>query len=220
MSEKPTGTLPALDFLREAERVLTPTMTECFSEETKNLRNVVLVIGFVLILLSLGVISAESKPVVIPLIGLEVTVTKGLTWLLIIVCSYFLIICAARSYTEWQLWRMKHQAPLLELKGISEQISAAQIEITRRRLAPLERLGALAESGTASSTGKEEWNRLFDGMDPHRDAEEWDQLKAMQDTLLEFLVHTKRSFLWRLWLEAVFPVAFGTVAIVWAAVAP
>ncbi len=217
MSEKPTVTLPALDFLREAERVLTPAMTECFSEETKNLRNVVLVIGFVLILLSLGVISGESKPVAIPLIGLEVTVTKGLTWLLITVCSYFLILCTARSYTEWQLWRMKHQAPLLALKGISKQISAAQIEITRRRLAPLERLGAIAGSGTTTS---EEWNRLFEGMDPHRDAEEWDQLKAMQDTLLEYLVPAKRSFLWRFWLEAVFPVAFGIVAIVWAAVAP
>lgn len=220
MSEKPTGSLPALDFLRDTERVLAPSMTECFSEETKKLSGIVLVISFVLILLSLGVISVENKPFAVPLIGLEVTITKGLNWLLIVVCGYFLILFAARSYTEWQLWRMKNQAPLLELKRINEEIMAAQLEITRMRLAPLERLGTLAKSEAASSKGKEEWNRLFEGMDPYRDAEEWEQLKAMQDTLHEFLVPAKRSLVWRFWLEAVFPIAFGMVAIVWVAVAP
>lgn len=220
MIERPIGTLPAQDFMREVERVLTPPMTECFTEETKKVRNVVLLLGFVLILLALGIVSVESKPVEIPVIKLTVTVTKGLKGVLITICSYFLVLYAVRAYNEWQLWRMKHQAPLLDLKRINEQLSSAELEIARRRLAPLERLGALARSGTASTIDKEEWNRLFAGMDPKRDAEEWNQLKAMQDTLLGFLVPAGRSLLWRFWLEAVFPIAFGIIAMTWAAFAP
>src|SRR4051794_3297715 len=104
MSERPIETLPGDEFLRNAERMLTPPLMECFSEETKKVRNIVLILGFVLILLALGVVSAEeSKPVELPLIKLTLTVKKGLSGVLITVCSYFLVLLAARSYIEWNL---------------------------------------------------------------------------------------------------------------------
>ncbi len=215
MSEKSIATLPGHEFLREVERVLTPTLTEPFSEETKKLRNMVLLLGFVLTLLAMGVLSVAAKPVQLPL-GLTVTVTKGLTGVLIILSSFFTVVLAARSYSEWHLWRLKHQAPLLEVKGMSEQISSAQAEISRRRRSELQRLVGLLNSGArvTSSEAEAQFQVLADQEDQH--GPEWQQLMAMQDTLLEMLVPTRRSFYLRLWLEAVFPLGFAGIAILWA----
>lgn len=110
------------DFLAEAERLITPSYTECFSDEARNL---LLITSFVLILLVLGTISVGSNAKAqIPPLALSITVNTGVRWMLLSICAYFLFLHTARSYVEWKLSRLRQIAPMAEYMAIRDKIGA------------------------------------------------------------------------------------------------
>ena len=116
-------------FLSDVERLLAPVYVDCFSDETRKTRNSLLIISFVLILSSLGLLAISQAPVGVPGFGISVKLTSGIRWVLIALSSYFLILHSARSYSEWNLWRLRHQAPFMELSELKDGIST---QLTKR----------------------------------------------------------------------------------------
>src|SRR5262245_48191048 len=114
----------AQEFLSSIERLVAPVYTECFSDETRKTRNLLLIISFVLILSSLGLVAFGREPVKVPMLEISVTITSGIRWVLVTLCGYFLVLHSARSYTEWNLWRLRHQAPAMGISDLGALISS------------------------------------------------------------------------------------------------
>src|SRR5262249_14389622 len=102
MSENVQTDLSPAKFLERVENCLQGSFKDCFSDETKKIRNYLLITSFVLFLVVIGAISIGGAPVKLPspLSGLEVTVNAGLRWILIVLCAYFGILLASRAYAE------------------------------------------------------------------------------------------------------------------------
>src|SRR5262245_23398907 len=111
--------LSGAEFARQVERLLAPVFAECFTKETRKVRDLLLISSFVLILFVLGVAQLEptGKALKIPLIG-SVIITKGVRWVLAALSAYFLLSLIARSYIEWNLWRLKQQSSILKLSNL------------------------------------------------------------------------------------------------------
>jgi hypothetical protein len=120
--------LPAV-FLADVERLLTPAYAECFTDETRKVRNLLLVTSLVLILFVFGVV-AVGNAVNLSLLPLSITVRTGMRWMLIALCAYFLLLLAARSYIEWKLWRLRQQAPIRGLRDLSTKATYYFVEVT------------------------------------------------------------------------------------------
>ena len=117
-------------FFSDVERLLAPLYVDCFSDETRKIRNSLLVISFVLILSALGLIAVAQGPMTVSgvWVSLSVKLTSGIRWVLIALCGYFLILHSARSYIEWNLWSLRHKAPFKELSDLENGISTQLTE--------------------------------------------------------------------------------------------
>lgn len=123
MSNALESDLSPAKFLLRVENSLRNSFTDCFSDETKKVRNLLLLISFILFLVVIGAISVGGAPIKVRQLGdLEVTVNAGLRWILIALCVYFGILLASRSYAEWQMWRFREQRPLAELRELASEI--------------------------------------------------------------------------------------------------
>jgi len=192
MSEHPEYTPSANDFLADVERLVTPSYAECFTDETRKVGNLLLLISFVLILLDLGIVDVDRKiELPLPLSSLSFEVTTGMGVLLLILCFYLLLLFALRSYAEWKLWRLRHQASIAGFLDLQDKVVGAwQKEFDRWRTE--------LENAPRSQTAESELKR--------REA----QIVYLKDAL--------RPAGWilrvRFWWEMLFPAAFGTLAIV------
>lgn len=136
MNEPPTPTSSPADFFANAERLLTPVYAECFTDETRKVKNLLLVTSIVLILFVFGVV-AVGKAVDVPLLALSITVRTGMRWILMALCAYFLLLLGARSYIEWKLWQLRNQAPMVALGNLKNTILNSWIARTNQADAKL-----------------------------------------------------------------------------------
>lgn len=230
MGDRSTLTSTRKEFLSRLEQVLASGYAECFTEETKKVRNLVLVTGFVLILSSLGVLSLQEAEV--PWLGMTVHVTKGVRGVLTALCFFFVLLLCARSYTEWHMWRLKHQAPTLELLEMNFDLASAYAEIAQQQNIVFERSMELVErirqlpyeKGDAAIE-----DQLSKLKERHREVlKEYttdlgprtEQLHARLRVVLDQVRFVSRTLAIRFWFEAIFPVAFGALAILSAVIAP
>jgi hypothetical protein len=110
-------------FAKQVERLIAPLFAECFTKETRRVRDLLLLTSFILMLLILGVVHVDATSR--KYFGITVTVIYGVRWVLAAVCVYFLSSLCARSYIEWNFWRVTHQSPLLELSRLHAEITAS-----------------------------------------------------------------------------------------------
>lgn len=143
VNEEPENT--AEGFAADIERLAMPLFSECFTEETRTIRNLLLITGFALLLFALGVVQVEPKTK-LPLLGVTITVTAGLRYVLIALSCYFFSSLLARSYIDWQLWRLKHQAPLLALAAIRNKMDVLSGDHSNRVNAAFATSNQLRES--------------------------------------------------------------------------
>ena len=206
--------------------LLNPIYAECLTDETKKVRNLVLVISLVLMLLALGVISIEQGSWKVPVLGFVVSVEFGLRWVLATLCVYFLVLLGFRTYVEWNLWRLQHQGPAYEMNTLALQIESAFAE-------KFQAMDTLRD-GMQRSTRKVN-ELLAEGYDPSLETEIQklksegdryfaDHQRALKDPELERLEEriqaikvlmqpAARSVSYRLWIEALFPIAFGLCSV-------
>lgn len=225
MSEVDTSTQSTIEFLKNLEGWITVAYEECFTDETKKIRNLVLITGFVLILFVLGVLSV-SGPFTIPLINLSVKINTGLRWVLIILCAFFLFLLCARSYIEWHLWRLKHQAPMFTLQQTNADIASALAEIRKGQNVLWEKSWDLYEriwkfpfeSGEKSIENtrkrmKQEHQQVLRDFERELSRPEIRELRARQEVIDALVRPIGKSLKLRFWIEAFFPIAFGLTAI-------
>ena len=233
MSESTSSAPSPIDFLAEVERILTPTYAECFTDETRKIRNLLLVTSLVLILFVFGVV-AVGRDSTVPLLGVSISVTTGMRVILMILCIYFLVSFAMRSYTEWKLWRLRHQAPMIQFLGLLAKIESSWQAFTNesnrtlnsgidalRRLTEsnLELIG-LEDHGRKSEIKAEReelLRRLTELENVHRSqtaAPEVKLLEAQLSYLGDALRPAGRILRIRSWWEMLFPIGFGVLAII------
>lgn len=128
MKESPSSISLPTGFLAESERLLTPFYAECFTDETRKVRNLLLVTSSVLILFALSVVAVDDAVKLSPL-PLYITVRTGLRWILMALCGYFLPILAARSYIEWRLWRLRHAAAAAGIADSQTKTLTSYVEL-------------------------------------------------------------------------------------------
>lgn len=109
-------------FLRQLAENLAPHLQECFSEETKSLRNVILGLGSVILLLSLGTISigndAEVWVLKVTINARDVLLKTGA-----FIEGFFLSVLLARCFVEWNAWKLKLLAPQWSLANLSHDLT-------------------------------------------------------------------------------------------------
>ena len=119
------------EFLGKVEQLLAPAYADCFSDETRKTRDLLLIVSALLMLSGLGLIALGPEP----LKDISVSVTGDLRWILLPLCAYLLVLHSARVYGEWKLWRLRHQAPMNELSDLVSLILAQSTERTKRMIA-------------------------------------------------------------------------------------
>jgi hypothetical protein len=120
------------EFITQVERLVTPGYVECFTDETRKVRNLLLVTSFVLILALLGIISIGQDSVKPPPLPINITVLFGLRWILVALCAYFLVLLGARSYTEWEFWRLRQQASLMQILELNADLRSELVSSGER----------------------------------------------------------------------------------------
>lgn len=194
MNESPSsGHSP--DFLAEVERLLKPMYAECFTDETRKVRDLLLVISVFLILLAFGVIAVDRAPFQIPPLGLPITVTTGMRGLLIVLCLYFLVSFSTRAYAEWKWWRLRHQAPIDDFLDLETKIESSWQDLIseanktlRSSWDVLKKQNELYQEPHAISQLTEEfedlskkYKRLSSEIKEKRDLLEWSEIKKLHD---------------------------------------
>jgi hypothetical protein len=176
---------PDAEFAAQVERLVAPMFAECFTDETRRVRNLLLTSSFALLLLVLGIVQVDQNQQV-PLLGIKITVTKGLRWVLAALSAYFLASLLARSYIEWKLWRLKHQSSLLELRNLGASLAVQYI--------------------TSSEPASREARERAAAADKF--------LNAKLYYLLDTQNPSRRTLRIRFIFEMVFPILLGAIAIV------
>jgi hypothetical protein len=239
MSSLPNATPSPPGFAGQVERLLTPAYAECFTDETRKVGNLLLLTSFVLILLDVGIVKAESK-IELPVFSFSFTVTTGMGVILMAFCFCLLLLFAMRSYTEWKLWRLRHQAPMIEFLDLLAKIASSwqaltnqanstlnsRIEVLRRvteldlEAMQLERRRRTQEAARLEEIAAE--RRELDRELTESEGVDRSQTSAPEVKLLEaqlFYLHdalrpTGKILRIRFWWEMLFPAAFGALAIV------
>lgn len=227
--DSPDDTSSYINFLEEVERLVTPNYLECFTDETRKVRNFLLAISFGLILLSLGIIKI-SPDATFPILGMQFAVSRGVGSLMLIVCAYFLTLYVIRSYSEWKLWRLRQQAPLskfmelhknlfLSWKALFDEANAravksfkdakVQDQLSEQRLAKHE-----ADWNAEFEEKQRRYSELTDTYLREIEAPNIKLLEEQRRYLKDVIVRSKNILLVRFWWELIFPCVFGALAIV------
>jgi hypothetical protein len=226
--------LPA-EFLAEIERLLTPMYAECLTDETRKVRNLLLVTSFVLVLSTLGVVEVGREGQ-IPLFGVGILVTTGMRALLMFLCLYFLVSFSLRSYTEWKVWRLRQQAPMIQFLDLLARIESSWQALTNdsnrtlkanmdalKRLTELNlELMQLKDQGREKRVARNrEFNELHQQLTQLESllrsqaaAPEIKLLEAQLFSLHDALRPAGRTLRIRYWWEMLFPIGFAASAMV------
>jgi hypothetical protein len=207
------------EFLTNIELLLSPVYAECFSDETRKTKNLLLIVSSLLILSTLGLVAFKQELPALPVLQLPITITSGIRWVLVTLCGYLLVLHSTRAYPEWNLWRLRHQAPMMQLSELNAQISSLLTEryaniynvwksitelserLDKLQKDPPELLEIIAREKELlekyQSSGEfeifEESNRLHDEINQHRDKHK-KKIAFERDTLERQLRNAHQTF--------------------------
>jgi hypothetical protein len=112
-----------LQFLDTVEQLATPIYADCLSDATVKIRDSVFISGLVMITLGSGFLTNNGLR--FELLGFSLAASLSTKALLISVSAigvYFLVVFSTRSYADWMLWRLRHQAPIAKLLDLTVDI--------------------------------------------------------------------------------------------------
>jgi cell division protein FtsB len=238
MGENMSDVQPSsVDFLAKVDQLISPSFSECFSHETRKVRDQLLMVSVIPITVALGIATLQDSKGDLP-----VRFLHGSLLPFVLLCIYFLAEFAARSFPEWKLWRLHHQAPMLELVNLSNELGrestkrfdeiSDQVNAARRRLEQLlvepENIADLRRQFKASEKTYQEYAERRDvwyrATDAERKALEREIRTLYDDSYLE-MVNARIEYLYgaikpgptvlrlRLWLDVLFPSVFGIMGI-------
>lgn len=220
---KPAAVNPIDDpafFIEELQRCLSPYLQECFSKETKKLRNALLALTLGLLLLSLGALKFTGQG---DLAGLKFDIERGasIKTAVALVVAFFVVIYCVRCYVEWASWRLKNLSPEWRLLALNNQLAIAQIEQMKERNELTEQViglqtAALNNAYTsvkASQAAHSEMTSKVAELERFTDSERQRKINGMSSLILKYVPKVGRARLFRFWLEAVFPALFGAYAV-------
>lgn len=112
-SKKSTSSIP--DFKERVKDLSKPFHKECLSEESRNVRNYLLLVSSVLLLFTFGLIVFDNKEVQIA--GGTFTLLIRIKYVLSFLNLYFLVSFIFRCYPEWVLWQLAQpEQQILDLR--------------------------------------------------------------------------------------------------------
>jgi hypothetical protein len=239
MSQLPGSALSPPDFLAEVGSLLTPMYAECFTDETRKVRDLLLVTSIVLILFDFRVIEINQE-MTLPLLSLTIRVTTGTRAILILLCLYFIVSLIMRSYTEWKLWRLLHQAPMMKLLDLLAKVESSwQARTTEanttlnssirvlKRLTKLNlELMQVEDQGSKERSvrkpqleleRKELKRQITEMKNVHRNQIAEPEIKLLEAQifyLCDAVRPAGRTLRNRFWWEMIFPIGFGVLALI------
>lgn len=117
---------PALYYAR-VKRIVSRGLTDPFSDETRKIKDFLLLASFVLAVTATGIVSVQSSGEA-EVFGLKLQLNGALNVLLITLCMYFEIIFVGRSYIEWRFWNLNRWTPLFEIPQVINELVRDSIE--------------------------------------------------------------------------------------------
>jgi hypothetical protein len=205
-------------FIDELTRVMSPSLQECFSKETKKLRLAVLAVAMLLFLLGVNAITFSGRGEFAGL-AFDKIASSTLKGTAAIVESFFVLVLVARSYVEWAAWRLKSLNPEWGLLQLSKDLVDKTIAWSKDMELAQNELEALAARRVVGA-GARQATIVLDQVKAiearlARLAEDPDAKKrlAMSELLHKYVLRASLARKIRLWLEAFFPVCFGIASI-------
>ena len=119
----------ATEFMDTVEKLAVPLYAECLSDATTKVRDGVFLSGVGLAGIVSGILSTKDGK--FDFLGTSLNVSSSsrpLLVALVIVCAYFLVLFSTRSFAEWNIWRLRHQSPIIQLRSLAESIYVAGAE--------------------------------------------------------------------------------------------
>ena len=197
-------------FVTNLDQSLSPHLQECYSADTKALRNAVLAAGLVLILLAFGAIGLATEGGAFAGIKFEPKQKYTLQVAGAIVEGFLVVVLAVRCYVEWSGWRLKNLSPEWALllmhqelaEGILKRLDEEK-ELDRQRTELVFSRGYVVERA-----------QLSQALDDSREGDLAKRQRAMLSLIDKYLPRVQFAKRARFWLEGLFPVAFGVFAVV------
>ena len=207
----PTSSNPIEDpalFLEKLDKCLSPHLQECFSEESKKLRNALLSVGLLLFLLAYGTVSFAGQG---DFAGLkfEQGAKGALKAAAGAIELFFLVVYAVRCFVEWTAWKLKNLSPEWSLLALHEQLSSSEL----RRIEEGQTIRAELTSLVMRGRYGRETNELSTKLAENSGGAVAERQRAMSSLLTDYLPRVQIARRCRFWFEAVFPVVFGGLSV-------
>jgi hypothetical protein len=206
----PTGPLSTPEFLTRLVEALRAEFDECFSPETKALRNALLSLGLGLLLLATGAIVFGTEA---SFAGIKFTpkASEVLLFTGLAVEVFFAVVYVARCRIEYAAWRVRELPKNWALYELHADLKSRE----EAWLMNMSQLRAKVEAMYSAGDRSAEVMRLSEELkslsrDP--EAERYRELSELMTNAMKEASSARRS---RLIIEAAFPAIFGAVAVAW-----
>ncbi|MBK7462647.1 MAG: hypothetical protein IPJ50_07885 [Betaproteobacteria bacterium] len=209
-NQSETGSMDQVaKFLDDLTYVLSPHLQECFSDETKKLRNAVLALALILILLAVGAVEIANDGAFAG-IKFEPKAKYKLQIAGAVVEAFLLIILAIRCYVEWSAWRLKNLSPEWSLLALHRELSESELIRINKEAKLRNELTELIMQGQYGLKS----NQLSQILLESSQGKLAERQRAMSALVMDYLPKVQFARQARFWLEVLFPVSFGLFAVV------
>jgi hypothetical protein len=196
------------------EKIFSASMSECFSDETRKTRNILLTVCSIVAFQAFGYISYEGTTKT-P-IGISIKFAGELKVIVLVISIFYLVLFATRSYSEWNLWRLKCDKPERELLEISERITQDVLDRTAEYYSAVKDHKKVRQMPVSLTAGERELERISLSISEDKLASA-DQSRIIavkrSENLWRFFRPLRNTRILRFWWEAVFPIVFSISAL-------
>ena len=184
-------------------------LSECFSEETRKSRNLLLALSSVAALSATGIVRFGEE--VKGPIGTTLKVGPELKYVIGILTVFFLVLFVSRSYSEWKLWRLKNAKPEKALADANNLVTTEVAQRTIAYEAAAQRRHHLRQTIPTLASKRQEHSIQESAAEAELDAARGakDFAVTLHDRIWTHFKPLRTTRRIRLWWEAAFPVAFA-----------